>query len=171
MRNVVDLKWAEIVRSQPGVGVGENVLGREGIVVDRDALHGAERAFSEASVVAKMAGAGRHLESGGGRVDAREHAVEVEFHGRAGLVPAVNDVGEFGGGLGAEGRRESGGVSCEEEIVPDTVLGESKQAGIVPLFKTGASGNLVRDFGAEIEFPTAKEDTIPVVFKVSKASR
>jgi len=29
----------------------------------------------------------------------------------------------------------------------------------------------VRDFGAEIEFPTAKEDTIPVVFKVSKASR
>ena len=37
--------------------------------------------------------------------------------------------------------------------------------------KAGASGNLVRDFGAEIEFPTAKEDTIPVVFKVSKASR
>jgi len=39
------------------------------------------------------------------------------------------------------------------------------------LEEAGASGNLVRDFGAEIEFPTAKEDTIPVVFKVSKASR
>ena len=38
------------------------------------------------------------------------------------------------------------------------------------LEKLGSSGNLVRNFRAEGQFPAAKEDAIPIVFKVPKSS-
>ena len=39
------------------------------------------------------------------------------------------------------------------------------------VYISGSSENLVRDFGAESELTTREQKSIPVVFKVSKASR
>ena len=38
------------------------------------------------------------------------------------------------------------------------------------IYFLGSSGNLVRDFGAEGELAAAEQNTVPVVFKVSKTS-